>query len=83
MSMQVRIRLGAALARLADAPVLALDLRDGATVAEAYERLAADQPELAPALRAALPVVAGAHADQSHPLSHGDELALVTPVAGG
>ena len=81
--MQVRIRLGAGLARLASAPLHALELDEGATVADACRRLAADQPQLAGAIDAALPVVGGAHAERSSPLHHGDELALLTPVAGG
>ena len=81
--MQVRVRLGAGLARLADAPLLALELRDGATVADACARLAAEQPGLAPALPAALPVVAGSHAERERALRPGEELALLTPVAGG
>ncbi|MEA2289835.1 MAG: hypothetical protein QOD55_1832, partial [Solirubrobacteraceae bacterium] len=42
-----------------------------------------EQPELAGALPAALPVVAGVHAERGRPLRHGEELALLTPVAGG
>jgi molybdopterin converting factor small subunit len=81
--MQVRVRLGAGLARLTAAPVVGLELDDGATVAEAVARLSAERPELAGALPAALPVVAGAHAAADRPLQTGEELALVTPVAGG
>jgi sulfur-carrier protein len=81
--MQVRVRLGAGLARLAAAPLVSLELEEGATVADACRRLAAEQPELAGALGAALPVVAGVHAGREHPLRAGDELALLTPVAGG
>ncbi|MEA2253260.1 MAG: sulfur-carrier protein [Solirubrobacteraceae bacterium] len=81
--MQVRVRLGAGLARLTAAPLVGLDLDDGATVADAVARLAADRPELAEALPAALPVVAGAHAERDRPLRAGEELALVTPVSGG
>lgn len=81
--MQVRVRLGAGLARLAGAPLHSLELEDGATVADACERLAASEPQIAGALRAALPVVSGVHAEPTRPLAHGDELALVTPVAGG
>jgi len=81
--MQVRVRLGAGLARLAAAPLHSLELDEGATVADACHRLAADQPGLAGALDAALPVVAGVQTERSHPLRHGDELALLTPVAGG
>jgi molybdopterin converting factor small subunit len=81
--MQVRVRLGAGLARLASAPLCSLELDDGATVADACRRLAADQPQLAGAVDAALPVVGGVHADRGRRLRHGDELALLTPVAGG
>jgi P2-related tail formation protein len=38
--MQVRVRLGAGLARLASAPVCSLELDDGATVAEDLPYLA-------------------------------------------
>jgi molybdopterin converting factor small subunit len=81
--MRVRVRLGAGLARLAAAPVVGLELDDGATVADALARLAADQPALAEPLHAALPVVAGTHAERDRPLHSGEELALVTPVSGG
>ena len=81
--MEVRIRLGSAIARLAPAPSMSLELPDGATVADLYERLADRHPELAPALRSALPLVAGAHVERDRELAHGDEVALLTPVAGG
>lgn len=81
--MEIRIRLGSSIAHFAYAPMLRLELRDGATVAELYERLAADHPELAPALRSALPVVGGEHAARGQALAHGDEVALLAPVAGG
>jgi molybdopterin converting factor small subunit len=81
--MQVRVRLGSGLARLAPSPLLSLELDEGATVADACRRLASEQPELAGALNAALPVVAGEHAERERPLRPGDELALLTPVAGG
>jgi molybdopterin converting factor small subunit len=81
--MQVRVRLGTGLARLAAAPIVGLELDDGATVADAVARLAAEQPALAEPLHAALPMVAGAHANRARPLRAGEELALVTPVSGG
>lgn len=81
--MEVRIRLGNGIARFAPAPLLTLQLPDNATVDDAYGQLAAENPELAPALRSALPVVAGAHVDRRQSLRPGDELALLAPVSGG
>jgi molybdopterin converting factor small subunit len=81
--MLVRIRLGSGLSRLARAPLLSLELPDGATVGDVYDHLRAAQPELGPALRSALPVRAGEHVARSQPLQHGDELALLLPVSGG
>lgn len=81
--MEVRIRLGSGIARFAPAPLLMLDLPDGATVDDAYVRLTEDNPALAPALRCALPVIAGTHADRHQTLRPGVELALLAPVSGG
>jgi molybdopterin synthase sulfur carrier subunit len=80
---QVRVRLGAGLARLADAPRLTLDLQDGATVADLFERLGAAEPEVAPALASVLTVVAGEQVERSRALRSGDEVALLLPVSGG
>jgi molybdopterin converting factor small subunit len=81
--MQVRVRLGAGLARLADAPLLSLDLDDDATVADLFERLGDEAPGVASALRSVLPVVAGEHAERSRRLRAGEEVALLLPVSGG
>jgi sulfur-carrier protein len=81
--MIVRIRLGSSLARLAPAPVLSLELPRGATVADVYDRLSSRAPELGAVLVSALPLVAGEHVDRSRALSPGEEVALLTPVAGG
>ncbi|MBV9005995.1 MAG: MoaD/ThiS family protein [Solirubrobacterales bacterium] len=81
--MEVRIRLGSGIARFAKAPMLRLELPAGATVDDVYERLAAGHPELAPALRSALPVLRGVHVERGRQLAHGDEVALLAPVAGG
>ena len=81
--MQVRVRLGAGLSRLAAAPLLTLDLPDGATVEDLFARLGASQPDLGPALRAVLPVVAGEHVPRERTLAHRQEVALLLPVSGG
>jgi molybdopterin synthase catalytic subunit/molybdopterin synthase sulfur carrier subunit len=81
--MIVRIRLGSSLARLAPAPVLKVELPDGATVAELYDDLATRTPELGPALASALALLEGEHVEPGRPLANGQEIALLTPVAGG
>ena len=81
--MTVRVRLGAGLARLSDAPLKAVQVPEGATVGDVFARLAEDEPELAPALRSALPVVAGEHVMRDQPLADRQEVALLLPVSGG
>jgi molybdopterin converting factor small subunit len=81
--MRVRVRLGAGLSRFADAPLLALDVADDASVDDLLAALGAEQPALAPALPSVLPVVAGAHVERDQRLNAGDEVALLIPVAGG
>ena len=81
--MQVRVRLGAGLARLAAAPLHSLELEDGATVDELFERLRELEPDLAPALRSALPVVAGEHVPRERRLADREQVALLLPVSGG
>jgi molybdopterin converting factor small subunit len=83
LTVEVRIRLGTGLARLAPAPMLTLELPDGATVEDLYERLGRSNPGLAPALRSALPVIQGSHVERRRALAHGDEVALLAPMAGG
>src|SRR5215212_8971476 len=69
---QVRIRLGSGIARLAQSPLLTLELPEGATIDELYESLGANHPELAPALRSALAVVGGSQVERRRPLRQGD-----------
>jgi molybdopterin converting factor small subunit len=80
---EVRVRLGAGLSGLAAAPRLTVLLPEDATVADLYARLADEQPELAPALGAALPVVAGEHAPRDRHLQDRQEVALLLPASGG
>jgi molybdopterin converting factor small subunit len=81
--MRVRVRLGAGLSRFAEAPQLSVDLAEGACVDDLLAAVADEQPALAPALRSALPVLAGTHVERAQPLKAGDEVALLIPVAGG
>jgi molybdopterin converting factor small subunit len=79
----VRVRLGAGLARLSAAPLKTLEVADGATVADLFDRLAETEPDLAPALRSVLPVVAGEHVTRDQVLADRQEVALLLPVSGG
>ncbi len=81
--MRIRVRLGAGLSRFADAPLLSIDLAEGASVQDLLEALGSEQPSLEPALPSALPVLAGTHVEREHTLTAGDEVALLIPVAGG
>jgi molybdopterin synthase catalytic subunit len=81
--MDVTVRLFASLREHAGAGTVARELGDGATVADAIEQLRggalAGLPEKAPFVTA----VAREYVKADHPLSQGDELALVPPVSGG
>jgi molybdopterin converting factor small subunit len=80
---QVRVRLVAGLSQLAGRPRLEFDLEDGATINDLLRRLTDAHPALAKALPSALPVVGGSHARRDQPLHDGDEVSLLSPVAGG
>ncbi len=80
---QVRVRLAGRLAGVFGAPLLAVELPPGATVADLLADLAARTPDAEAALAAALPVVAGEHAARDHVLSPRQEVALLLPVSGG
>jgi molybdopterin converting factor small subunit len=82
-AVQVRVRLGGELGRLSGAPLMTVDLADGATVGDLYARLGERDPDLAAALPAALPVVAGEHVRRDHELADRQEVALLLPISGG
>jgi len=76
--MQVHIRLFAGLRERAGASEVALDLPEGARVADALAQLQHVTGDL--------PVVMAVnqeYADDGHSLAAGDELALIPPVSGG
>ncbi len=81
--MEVRVRLGAGLSRLSTAPAHTLELEEGATVEDLLAGMRDREPDLAPALGSALPVIAGVHAEPRQRLEDRQEVALLLPVSGG
>jgi molybdopterin converting factor small subunit len=81
--LRIDVRLGSGLSRLAGGPRLAVDVADGATVDEVLVRVAEERPALAAGLPSALTVVHGTQVGGERVLAEGDELAVLTPVAGG
>jgi molybdopterin converting factor small subunit len=81
--LRIDVRLGSGLSRLAGGPRLAVHVPAGATVDEVLDRVAEERPALAAGLPCALTVVHGTQVGPERVLSEGDELAVLTPVAGG
>lgn len=81
--MRVRARLFAVQRELVGAREVPLDLPDGATVADAWDALAAAHPALAPGRDSVRFAVNARYADLGTELHDGDELALIPPVSGG
>jgi molybdopterin synthase catalytic subunit len=81
--MRVRVRLFAMQRELAGTREVALDLSDGATVADAWDGLVAIHPVLAPGRDAVRFARNGAYADAGTGLADGDEVAMIPPVSGG
>jgi molybdopterin converting factor small subunit len=81
--MEVKVRLGAGLAKAAGTSHLRIELPEEATVAALLGRLEVLHPALTAGLESALPVVRGEQAGADRPLADGDEVALLIPVAGG
>lgn len=81
--MRVRVRYFAALREAVGAPEEALELPDGATVAQARALLAERQPALANLLPACAVAVNRGYAPADAPLSDGAELAFIPPLGGG
>jgi molybdopterin converting factor small subunit len=81
--MRIDVRLGSGLAHVAGGPRLGIDVEDGATVGDVLRRVAEDRPALAGGLSGALTVVRGGQVGGDRVLREGDEVAVLTPVAGG
>jgi hypothetical protein len=63
--------------------MLTVEVPEDGTVADVCARLREAEPDLGPALDAALPVVAGAHVTPDHRLAARQDLALLLPMSGG
>ncbi|MBI3818591.1 MAG: MoaD/ThiS family protein [Planctomycetes bacterium] len=83
MSIQIKILLFAGLRERAGAGELLLELRDGATPADARAELEKRFPGLLQNAKAAAAVNGRYARDESAPLKAGDELAFLPPVSGG
>ena len=81
--MQIRVRLSSGLAEPIGIPRLNMSLEENATVADLKEAICQKYPELRDGFVAAIPVVTGRHVAFSEPLSSGQEVAFLLPVAGG
>lgn len=80
--MRIEIRLGAGLAQRAGGSRLAVEVPEGASVADVLMELSARSPALGD-LGSVLTVVRGRHAGRDQRLRPGDELSLLMPAAGG
>lgn len=81
--MRIRIRLFAVQRELAGAREVALELRDGATIEDAWSALVERLPVLAPGRPSLRFARNAAYAPPSTVLEDGDEVAMIPPVSGG
>ena len=81
--MQIRIRYFASLREAAGLAEEALELPDGATVAQARSLLTERRPPLAKLLPACAAAVNRSYVQAEAPLSEGAELAFIPPLGGG
>ena len=80
---RIDVRLGSGLSRLAGGPRLAVDVAEGATIGDLLHRVAEERPVLAAGLPSALTVVRGSQVGAERVLEEGEEVAVLSPVAGG
>jgi molybdopterin converting factor subunit 1 len=82
-SVHVRVRLFASLRETAGTGEVRLELPSGATPEDAWSRLVADHPSLAPRRASLTAAVNRRYADFRAVLADGDELVFIPPVSGG
>ena len=81
--MLVTVRLFARLREIADASELRLQLREGSTVLDAWQALAASNREIEPYATSVSCAVNADYSTMSASLRDGDEVAFLPPVSGG
>jgi molybdopterin synthase catalytic subunit len=80
---KVRIRLFAQQRQLTGWREQTIELAEGSTVSTAWDALVAGWPVLAPGTDSVRFARNAVYADGDEPLSDGDEVAVIPPVAGG
>jgi len=81
--MTIRVKLFAAAREAAGKPEVALELADGATIAQVRESLLAAVPRLQPIVGHARWAVDSEFASEKHAITPSSEIALIPPVSGG
>lgn len=81
--MRVELKLFAVARQRVGAATIALDLPDGATVADLKRSAAASHPALSPLLPTLLFAVDNEYAPDDLPIPPGAEVAAIPPVSGG
>ena len=81
--MEVSLRLFAGLHDLVGRRDIRIDLRDGATVNDLKERIAAEFPNVRPLLTTLVCAIDDEYVAADHALHDGAEVALIPPVSGG
>jgi molybdopterin converting factor subunit 1 len=82
-AVRIRVRLFALQRELAGTRELPLELREGATIEDAWTALVTRHPVLAPGRASVRFARNGAYAEPGEALADGDELAFIPPVSGG
>ncbi len=81
--MLIRVRAFAVYRELLGRDSIEIELPSGATPRAAFATLFADREDVARMLRSTMFAVNREYVDPDAPLSVGDELSLIPPVAGG
>lgn len=83
MTLRVRVRLFAIQRELAGTREVGLELREGATIADAWTALVERHPVLAPGRTSVRFARNSVYASADEKLADGDEVAMIPPVSGG